>query len=142
MCSSDLDSRWPSAKEYTEEEIGPKKPYYDSDFKGAKWIWSDNLKLDNTVIFRYVVEAPPNGTAVVDDWPRGHIVPSATEAQSVGNASTQARGKTTAVRQVEGKTAALPNARSKSHLDPGAPPQAKAFAPFAEIGRASCRESV
>ncbi|MFP6881245.1 MAG: sulfatase-like hydrolase/transferase, partial [Roseibacillus sp.] len=126
------DSRWPSAKEYTEKEIGPKKPYYDSDFKGAKWIWSDNLKLDNTVIFRYVVEAPPNGAPVVDDWPRGHIVPSATQAEAVENASSNSRGKTTGAAPVKQRTTAAIPVATNSRIDPSAPPQAKAFAPFVE----------
>lgn len=52
------DSSWPNAKEYTEQEIGPKEPYFQHDFKGAKWIWSDDLKLDNTVIFRFQVDGP------------------------------------------------------------------------------------
>ena len=52
------DSQWDQAKEYNEEEIGPKAPYFEHDFKGAKWIWSHSLKLDNTVIFRYTIDGP------------------------------------------------------------------------------------
>jgi len=52
------DSSWSQAKEYTEDEIGPKEPFYQHDFKGAKFIWSDDLKLDNTVIFRFQVDGP------------------------------------------------------------------------------------
>jgi len=52
------DSQWADAKEYTEEEIGPKGPFYDHDFAGAKFIWSDDLKLDNTVIFRFKIDGP------------------------------------------------------------------------------------
>lgn len=52
------DRNWSHAKEYTEAEIGPKGPYFEHDFKGAKFIWSDNLKLDNTVIFRFQVDGP------------------------------------------------------------------------------------
>ena len=52
------DSQWGQAKEYNEEEIGPKAPYFEHDFKGAKWIWSHSLKLDNTVIFRYTIDGP------------------------------------------------------------------------------------
>ncbi|MHC4925418.1 MAG: YHYH protein, partial [Planctomycetota bacterium] len=116
------DSGWPHAKEFTEEEISPKQPYYDHDFAGAKWIWSENLKLDNTVIFRFRVEAPPNGDAVVDDWPRGHIVPDAKLAPAVEDASTQAGGK----------VSAAPAVVPASRIDPSAPWQAKAFAPFVE----------
>ena len=52
------DSQWASAKQYTEEEIGPKGPFYEHDFNGAKFIWSDDLKLDNTVIFRFKIDGP------------------------------------------------------------------------------------
>ena len=52
------DSKWPNATEYTEERVNPKQPYFDADFKGAKFIWSDDLDLDNTVIFRTKVEKP------------------------------------------------------------------------------------
>jgi len=52
------DSQWAHAKEFTEEEIGPKAPFYEHDFAAAKWIWSDDLKLDNTVIFRATFQGP------------------------------------------------------------------------------------
>ena len=55
------DSKWPGAKEFTEEEIGPKSPFFEHDFKGAEFIWSDDVKLDNVVLFRTVVKSPPDG---------------------------------------------------------------------------------
>ena len=55
------DNKWPNAKEFTEEEIGPKSPFFEHDFKGAKFIWSDDVKLDNVVLFRTVVKSPPDG---------------------------------------------------------------------------------
>ena len=55
------DSKWPNAKEFTEEEVGPKEPFFEHDFHGAKFIWSDNVKLDNLVLFRTVVKSPPDG---------------------------------------------------------------------------------
>ena len=55
------DSKWPGAKEFTEEEIGPKSPFFEHDFKGAKFIWSDDVKLDNVVLFRTVVKSPTDG---------------------------------------------------------------------------------
>ena len=48
----------PLATEYTEERVNPKDPYYNADFKGAKFIWTDDLLLDNTVIFRTRIEKP------------------------------------------------------------------------------------
>jgi len=52
------DSTWKNAKEYTVEEVDPKQPYFENDFEGAKFIWTDNIALDNTVIFRTKVEKP------------------------------------------------------------------------------------
>ena len=52
------DSKWENATEYTEERIAPKQPFYEHDFKGAKWIWTSDLDLDNTVIFRYRFDKP------------------------------------------------------------------------------------
>jgi hypothetical protein len=54
------DSKWTNATEYTEERVNPKESFLKAreSFAGAKFIWSDNLDLDNTVIFRTRVEAP------------------------------------------------------------------------------------
>lgn len=56
---ADFDDRdWPAAKVFAEQEVGPKEPFYQADFKGARFIWSDDLGLDNTVIFRARIEKP------------------------------------------------------------------------------------
>lgn len=52
------DSSWGNATEFLEQEVGPKKTFYDFDFKDAKFIWSKDLALDNTVIFRTRIEKP------------------------------------------------------------------------------------
>jgi hypothetical protein len=52
------DSAWPQAKEYTAKEVDPKQPYFDHDFKDAKFIWTADLALDNTVVFRTRIEKP------------------------------------------------------------------------------------
>ncbi len=52
------DSDWKPAREFTEREVGPKQTFYDYDFGGAKFIWSEDLALDNTVIFRTRIEKP------------------------------------------------------------------------------------
>ncbi len=67
------DSGWENATEHSEEAVKPKSPYYENDFDGAKWIWTKDLALDNTVIFRTTVAAPPNGSALPKQWPRGVI---------------------------------------------------------------------
>ncbi len=60
------DSTWKKAREYSEQEIDPKQPYYDADFRGAKFIWTDDLLLDNTVIFRRTITKPPDGRQRAD----------------------------------------------------------------------------
>ena len=50
------DSKWGNATEYPEQRVNPKEPFYQADFKDAKFIWTDDLDLDNTVIFRTRVE--------------------------------------------------------------------------------------
>lgn len=52
------DCDWARATEFTVDQINPKESYYQADFKGAKFIWSDDLELDNTVIFRTRIQAP------------------------------------------------------------------------------------
>jgi len=52
------DSTWKKAREYTVEEVDPKQPYFENDFEGAKFIWTDDLALDNTIIFRTKIEKP------------------------------------------------------------------------------------
>jgi hypothetical protein len=52
------DSKWENATVHTEEAIGPKEPYYENDFAGAQFIWTKDLKLDNTILFRYTVKEP------------------------------------------------------------------------------------
>jgi hypothetical protein len=38
--------------------VNPKEPYFNTDFEGAKWIWTEDLDLDNTVIFRTKIDKP------------------------------------------------------------------------------------
>ena len=54
------DSGWANATVYTEERVKPKESFdkVRGDFAGAKFIWSEDLDLDNTVLFRTKVEAP------------------------------------------------------------------------------------
>lgn len=55
----DFDDRgWANATEYTEERVRPKEAFHRTDFVGAKWIWTDDLERDNTVIFRTRIERP------------------------------------------------------------------------------------
>jgi len=53
------DRYWPRAWEFTDQEIGvtnlPAYTRYPELFEGARWIWSQNLVLDNVVIARKTV---------------------------------------------------------------------------------------
>ena len=69
------DSSWSHAKEYSEEAVGPKEPFFEHDFIGAKFIWSDDVLLDNIVIFGKTVKSPPDGKQR-PDFPRlTNVVP-------------------------------------------------------------------
>ena len=57
-CPDFDDSTWANATEWSEERIQPKQPYFEHDFKGTKWIWTADLDLDNTVLFRKKVVGP------------------------------------------------------------------------------------
>jgi hypothetical protein len=69
------DSDWKPAREYSAEDVGPKQPFFEADFKGARFIWSDDLKLDNTVIFRHHVKTPPDGKPRPDFSGLNDVVP-------------------------------------------------------------------
>lgn len=53
------DANWPRAWEFTDQEIGvtnlPAYTRYPELFDGARWIWTQNLVLDNVVIARKTV---------------------------------------------------------------------------------------
>ncbi|MFO0943780.1 MAG: hypothetical protein U0930_23845 [Pirellulales bacterium] len=69
------DSRWEKAKEYSNEQVAPKQPFFEHDFEGAKFIWTDDIELDNTVIFRHVVQSPPDGKPRTDYSNLNNVVP-------------------------------------------------------------------
>jgi len=69
------DSGWGRAKEYSERDIDPKQPYFEADFKGAKFIWTDDLLLDNTVLFRRTITKPPDGRQRPDFTNLNNTVP-------------------------------------------------------------------
>ena len=69
------DSDWGRAKEYSERDIDPKQPFYAADFKGAKFIWTDDLLLDNTVLFRRTIPKPPDGRQRADFTNLNNTVP-------------------------------------------------------------------
>ena len=54
--SSYSDSKWPVAREYSESEVGVKDGYLEINWdQKAKLIWGEDLKIDNTLLFRYKV---------------------------------------------------------------------------------------
>ena len=56
------DSSWGFATEYALERVKPDGDYSSYDFTNAKFIWTEDLDLDNTVIFRYTAPKPANYT--------------------------------------------------------------------------------
>ncbi len=116
----DFDDReWPDAKEFSEAEVRPKEPFYDHDFEGAAFIWSGDLKLDNTVLFRHTVESPPDGS-----HPRtfsGLENPNGNEPEVRSPSSEHAGVDESAASAVASVGSALP---------PDAPEVARAFARF------------
>jgi hypothetical protein len=53
------DSAWPSAKLFTAAEVGPKDGYTTVAWESAaRFIWSEDLRVDNTVLCRVTVRAP------------------------------------------------------------------------------------
>ena len=50
------DSGWEAATEYEEAVVRPPRPFRDYNFEGAKFIWTSDLDLHNTVIFRATIE--------------------------------------------------------------------------------------
>ncbi|TWU49079.1 hypothetical protein Poly59_36920 [Rubripirellula reticaptiva] len=69
------DSSWGKAKVYTQQQVGPKEPFFEHDFQGAEFIWTDDIELDNTVIFRHFVTTPPDGKSRPDFSNLNDIVP-------------------------------------------------------------------
>lgn len=69
------DKSWGFAKEYSQQQVGPKEPFFEHDFSGAKFIWTDDLELDNTVIFRHRVAESPDGVSRPDFSNLNNIVP-------------------------------------------------------------------
>ncbi len=72
----DFDDReWGQATEYSERDVDPKEPFYDHDFTGAKFIWTEDLALDNAVVFRTRVSASPDGKQRSDFSNLNNVVP-------------------------------------------------------------------
>ena len=69
------DSTWSHAKEYSEETVGPKEPFFEHDFENAKFIWSGDVLLDNVVIFRKTIKSPPDGKERLDFSNLTNVVP-------------------------------------------------------------------
>lgn len=69
------DSDWANATEYKQQTVGPKESFFKHDFQNAKFIWSNDIELDNTVIFRHVVKTPPDGKPRPDFTNLNNVVP-------------------------------------------------------------------
>ena len=57
------DSGWKNASEFSKEVVGVKSGYFDFSWaSSASLVWSSDLKLDNTILLRKVVQSSPNTT--------------------------------------------------------------------------------
>jgi hypothetical protein len=52
------DSAWEAATEYSAERVRPPDALAGHDLEGARFLWTSDLELDNTVVFRLRVERP------------------------------------------------------------------------------------
>ena len=60
------DSTWTAATEHTQAEVRPSAPAFDTvDWGAAQFIWDGDLDLDNTVLFRTTIDAPPSSTSAM-----------------------------------------------------------------------------
>ena len=58
-CRPEFNDRdWPQAKAYSLQEVNPNRIFTPDLFTGAQFIWSEDTKLDNTVIFRATIQKP------------------------------------------------------------------------------------
>ena len=61
------DTSWGSATLFSAAEVGPKDGYFNISWNSsAKFIWGDNLKLDNVIYFRKKIAANSNVAAVAN----------------------------------------------------------------------------
>jgi phosphatidylethanolamine-binding protein (PEBP) family uncharacterized protein len=59
------DSSWKSSAEFSKEAVGVKDGYFDFTWNSAaQLIWSSDLKLDNTVLFRVLVTGKTETTVI------------------------------------------------------------------------------
>lgn len=63
------DSTWANATEYTAESVKPDGDYVATDFTNAKFIWTSDILVDNTVIFRTTVAKPATYTKTWNTTP-------------------------------------------------------------------------
>jgi len=73
--STNFDDRaWASAVEFSADQVDPKDCFFEYDFGGARFVWSEDLALDNTVLLRTRIDSPrpENGAARRSDpGPKG-----------------------------------------------------------------------
>ncbi len=52
------DSNWESVTIYEEATVRPPQVFRDYDFEGAEFVWTSDLNLHNTIIFRATIHKP------------------------------------------------------------------------------------
>ncbi len=78
------DSSWSPAIVHARERVRPNADGFDEiDWHDARFIWDGDLDLDNTVLFRTTIDAPPSSTAAMPPEGRGTRRPDSREARPV-----------------------------------------------------------
>jgi hypothetical protein len=86
------DSAWSNATEYASDRVKPDGDYVATDFTNAKFIWTSDLDLDNTVIFRTRVAAPAGWTKAWNTTPELDISKLPGELGALVSTTTVATG--------------------------------------------------
>lgn len=82
------DSGWDRAIEYTSDRVRPDGDYVAEAFTGARFIWTADLDIDNTVVLRTTIPAPPGWVKRWNTTPDLDVSQLAAEILSTGNAPT------------------------------------------------------
>lgn len=81
--SSFKDTSWPFASIFAASEVGPKEGYFDISWnQNAKFIWGDDLKLDNVIYLRKKILAP---TSTVISSPMNISFPNSSDGKLLKN---------------------------------------------------------
>ncbi len=85
------DSAWPQARVFTRDAVDPKASFFEHDFEGAEFIWSEDLAFDNTVIFRRKITSPPDGRIRIDFRNLNDMIPASPSSKDASKKKRRGR---------------------------------------------------